>query len=326
MWGFRRVLERTYGYRCVYRKILLDGKCVGVFPSVAVARGSGRLVSQPFNEYGGPLTEGLSNAQHAELARLLLHLAEQENCLSVEIRGGIGCEPMAQTDSCRRHRLHSFAILQLDEKEQLWRTSLTNEARKAIKQAQNAGLQVEILRGHGAIADPFFQLYLVSMKRLGVPPHPVEFLTSLAAELGERLVTAAVRHRNERVSYLLGAVTGKRLQIFITASEPSAWAWRPNDLAHWELINWAFAAGLQVFDLGSARYPGQTHFKKKWGATFHDYSYYLISAPNSTATRAVQTADPSSKLMTAAAAVWRWVVPLRLTPVLGPPIRRYLTK
>ena len=320
------MLERTYGYRCVYRKILLDGKCVGVFPSIAVERGSRRLISQPFNEYGGPLTQGLSSAQHAELAQLLLQVAEEENCRSVEIRGGIGCEPMAQADFCTRHRLYSFAILQLDEKEHLWRKSLTNEARKAVKRAQSAGLQVEIQQGPRAINESFCKFYFVSMKRLGVPPHPVEFLTSFGTELGERLVTASVIHRTERISYLLGVVTGKRLQVFITASEPNAWALRPNDLAHWELINWASTAGLQVFDFGSARYSGQVHYKKKWGATFHDYSYYLIGPPGSATTRKVQTVDSSSKLMVAAATLWRWIVPLRLTPVLGRPIRRYLMK
>jgi CelD/BcsL family acetyltransferase involved in cellulose biosynthesis len=326
LWGFREVLERTYGYRSIYRKILLDGQWVGIFPAVAAGRGSRRLISQPFNEYGGPLSRDLSSAQLVELAKIMFHLSEEEKCSSIEIRGGIGCEAMAESEFCKRHHLHSYAVLQLCEKDRLWKDTLTNEPRKAVKRSQKAGLQVEVLRGGSAIAAPFYDLYLVSMKRLGVPPHPADFFKHLASGFGERLVSAAVTHQNCRIAYLLGVVTGNRIQVYITASDPEAWSLRPNDLAHWELMNWAFAAGIHVFDFGSARYAGQIHFKQKWGATFHEYSYYLIGPPNSELTSRVHSVDSSSKLMAATANLWRRFVPLRMTAVLGRPIRRFLTK
>jgi hypothetical protein len=305
---------------------MLDGEWAGIFPSVAAGRGSGRLISQPFNEYGGPLAKNLSPTQFAELARILLQLSEQENCRSVEIRGGIGCEPMAESEFCKRHQLYSYAVLPLREKESLWRRSLTNEARKAIKRSQQAGLRVEILQGQSAIAAPFYKLYLVSMKRLGVPPHPRDFFVNLAVGFGDRVVSAVVIHQERRIAYLLGIVTGTRLQVYVTASDPQAWPMRPNDLAHWELINWAFAAGIKVFDFGSARYAGQIHFKQKWGATFQDYSYYLIGPPNSDLTSHVHSINSSSKLTAAAAMLWRHVVPVRLSSTLGRPIRKFLTK
>jgi len=298
----------------------------GIFPSVAVGRGSRRLISQPFNEYGGPLTKNLSPTQFAELARILLQLTEQENCHSIEIRGGIGCEPMAKSEFCKRHQLHSYAVLPLREKECLWRESLTNEARKAIKRSQQAGLRVEILRGQSAVAVPFYELYLVSMKRLGVPPHPREFFANLADGFGDQVVSAAVIHQERRIAYLLGIITGKRLQVYVSASDPQAWPMRPNDLAHWELMNWAFAAGITVFDFGSARYAGQIHFKQKWGVTFQDYSYYLIGPANSDLISRVHSINSSSKLMATAAGLWRHMVPVRLSSVLGRPIRKYLTK
>ena len=326
LWGFQQVLQQTYGYRCVYRKILSGGELVGVFPSVAVGPGKRRLISQPFQEYGGPLTLPLSSAQSAELAEALFHLSEDQGCGSIEIRGGIGCDPLAESPYCKRHHLYSFAVLPLCEKEKLWRHSLTNEARKAVKRGQAAGLHVEILRGENAVAPPFYEMYLISMKRLGVPPHPRCFFTNLASALGPRVVSATVIHETGRIAYLLGVVTGKRIQVYITASKPEAWSLRPNDLAHWELINWAFAAGIELFDFGSARYPGQIHFKQKWGVTFYDYNYYLVGPPNSSVISQVHSVSSSSKLMTAAADLWRHIIPLRLSSVLGPPIRKVLTK
>jgi GNAT acetyltransferase-like protein len=92
------------------------------------------------------------------------------------------------------------------------------------------------------VADPFYALYLVSMKRLGVPPHPRRFFDDLAAGLGDGLVASWIMHEQQTAAVLLGAICGARLQIYITASSPKMLIWRPNDLAHWELIAWAASA------------------------------------------------------------------------------------
>ncbi len=329
LWGFRQVLERAYGYRCVYLNILREGRQVGVFPCVAVTTmGGRRLVSQPFNEYGGPLTQDLSTEEHGQLAEILLGVAHEENCQSIEIRGGIGCEPPIDSGSWIKKPLHSYALLNLEDPERLWNNSLTYEARKAVNHARKSELSVEIHRGSAAVGDPFYDLYLISMKRLGVPPHPARFFAELVGGFGDRLVAASVKLQQRPVAILLGIVTRWRLQIWVTASDPRCWSMRPNDLAHWELISWAFEGGLRVFDFGSARYSGQIHFKKKWGASFHDYSWYLIAPPDLVPSMRKQgmMIQTSSAFMASMATLWRWMVPVRLTPILGRPIRKYLTK
>jgi hypothetical protein len=325
LWGYRRVLEDTYDYRCVYLSLQALGKRVGIFPSVIVPRG-GRLVSQPFNEYGGPLTRGLSAEQQQALPALLMQVALEEGCRSVEIRGGIGCEAMSKTDLCFRSPLHSYAVLNLTHKDHLWRHSLNNEARKGVKRARNSGLQGEIRRGSRAVEDPFYSLYLSSMKRLGVPPHPQKFFDKLAEGLADRAVAAWVMDRGNAVSMLLGIVTGQRIHTLITASDHRAWSMRPNDLAHWELMEWAMAAGLRVFDFGSVRYAGQHRFKTKWGSSLEVYNYYHIRAPQYASLQQVQSINSSGRFATIMSSLWKGMMPTRLTPIVGPPIRRYLTK
>jgi CelD/BcsL family acetyltransferase involved in cellulose biosynthesis len=326
LWGYKRALEAAYGYECVYLNVFSSDKRVGIFPSIVVRRGGGRLVSQPFNEYGGPLTRDLSAEELMRLPPLFLQAAEEENCQSVEIRGGIGCEPLTQSSYCVKHPLHFWAVLNLDAKEQLWRKSLTNEARKGVNKAQKAGLIAEIRRGAQAVADPFYRLYLISMKRLGVPPHSKRFFTQLSDGLRERLVAAWVMNHGEAVAVLLGAAAANRIQIFIIASDPKAWSMRPNDLAHWGFIEWAAKEGFRFFDFGSARYEGQIQFKKKWGVTLYNYCFYLIGRPGSATTTRIQTVETSSRLMVAMSNAWRWMVPTVVTRLLGPPIRKYLTK
>jgi CelD/BcsL family acetyltransferase involved in cellulose biosynthesis len=326
LWGYKRVLEEAYGYKCIYLNVFDRGKRVGVFPSVVVSRGLGRLVSQPFNEYGGPLTQDLSAAQQKALSRLLMQMALEEGCRSVEIRGGIGCEAMSGTDLCVRHPLHCYAVLELGEKEHLWRHSLTNEARKGVNRARKAGLTTQIRQRSRAIEDPFYALYLASMKRLGVPPHSQRFFAKLAEELGDQLVAAWVMYEAAPIGVLLGVAAGQRIHTLVTASDYRTWSMRPNDLAHWELIEWAIFGGLRVFDLGSVRYPGQYHFKTKWGSSLQVYNYYCIYPPGYASSQQIQSMNSSGRFATAMSSLWRGIVPTRLTPLLGPPIRRYLTK
>ncbi len=326
LWGYRTTLEKTYGYRCVYLKFLLEGKLCGVFPSIRLRRHGGWLISQPFNEYGGPLTLDLSAEQYLELTSLLLEAAHKENCRAIEVRGGIGCDDAAQAGDWIRQPLHSYALLDLGEPDQLWRKALTNEARKGVNKARKSGLTAEIRRGGNAVRDPFYHLYLVSMKRLGVPPHSLQFFQHLAEGIGNRLVAAWVLSQARPVAILLGATTGRRVHIFIIASDPAAWAMRPSDLAHWELINWACQEGFKVFDFGSARYAGQIQFKKKWGVSLYDYSFYLIAPPEARPGLKIETVRTSSESMAAMATLWRWMMPLHLTRVIGPPIRKFLTK
>jgi hypothetical protein len=326
LWGYKQVLEEAVGYKCTYLNILSGGRLAGVFPSIKVRRGLGRLISQPFNEYGGPLTKGLSEAQLRLLPKLFMQAAEKEGCRSIEIRGGIGCEPMAQSEFCRKHPLHFYGTLDLTPKEQLWRKSLTHEARKDVGRAEREGLRAEIRWGTKAVEEPFYELYLKSMKRLGVPPHSKRFFKALAEGLGNRIVAAWVALKMTQVAILIGAVSGKRLHIFVTASDTSAWRMRPNDLAHWKLIEWAASSGLKTFDFGSARYPGQIQFKKKWGVTLREYSCYSIGAPGSTALTKIQSVRTDSRSMATLSQAWRAAVPIGVSRVLGPPVRKYLTK
>jgi CelD/BcsL family acetyltransferase involved in cellulose biosynthesis len=326
LWGYREALEKAYGYRCVQLQFFSEGQLCGVFPYIKHPRNNGWLISQPFTEYGGPLTGNLTEDQYRELTELMLASAGEEKCRSIEVRGGMGCDAAAQAGGWIRQLLHSYAVLELDDPEKLWKKTVTHEARKGVNKARKSGLTAEVRRGASAVHDPFYQLYLVSMKRLGVPPHSKQFFEHLAAGIGERLVACWVMSGSEPAAILLGATSAQRIHIFVIASDPEAWPRRPSDLAHWELICWAYNQGLRVFDFGSARYGGQIQFKKKWGVSLYDYGFYLIAPPDARSGLKSQTVQTSSKSMAAMSAIWRTAVPLSMTRLIGPSLRRYLTK
>lgn len=325
LWGYRRALENACGYRCIYMKIQSSGRLIGIFPAIKTRR-RGWMISQPFNEYGGPLTLKLSVEASSQLSHHLVETAKREGCKAIEIRGGIGCEEISDRPEWKRIPLHSYAVLDLGNSDHIWKNVITYEARKGVNKARHSGLVAEVRRGSQAIESPFYDLYLLSMKRLGVPPHSIRFFDELAAGIGDRLVASWVLDGGKPAAILLGAVTGARVHIFVIASRPEAWAKRPSDLAHWELIQWACRQDFKVFDFGSARYKGQIQFKKKWGVEFRDYGFYLVGPAETISRMEIQSVKTSSRSMSLLADLWRWGVPIPLTRLLGPPIRRYLTK
>lgn len=326
LWGYREALEKAYGYHCVYLKFQCDGQVCGVFPSIKHPRNNGWLISQPFTEYGGPLTASLTPDCSRQLTDLLLSFARKEKCRSIEVRGGMGCDANAVSGGWVKQPMHSYAVLQMDDPELLWKKVVTHEARKGVNKARKAGLMADIRTGTKAVQDPFYHEYLSSMKRLGVPPHSRQFFQHLAAGIGDRLVAAWVMDGSRPAAILLGATSAQRIHIFVIVSDPQAWPKRPSDLAHWELICWAYKVGLKVFDFGSARYGGQIQFKKKWGVDLYDYGFYLIAPQDARAGLKSHTVQTSSKSMAAMSAIWRTTMPLAMTRLIGPSLRRYLTK
>ncbi len=67
-------------------------------------------------------------------------------------------------------------------------------------------------------------------------------------------------------------------------------------------------------------------FKKKWGVELHDYSFYIIARPELRDRLKIQTVKTSSRSMSVMSDLWRRFVPLPFTRVLGPTLRKYLTK
>jgi CelD/BcsL family acetyltransferase involved in cellulose biosynthesis len=317
LWGYRQALEEAYKLNCQYLKILRGQQQVGVFPSVVAGRFPRRLLSQPFNEYGGPLLKELSLSQAIEVGDALIDAAREHHCAVVQIRGGLGCKELESSPRCAVDPVQSYGILRLADSDTVWNRLISRGARRSVRWAQDYGLRTEVRLAAQAVAGPFYHLYLMSMKRLGVPPHAHRFFEALAAGIGDRLVGAWVTHGSEVVSVLLGAVSGTRLHIYITASDKLYWHMRPNDLAQWSLLEWASAHKVEIMDFGSAAGDGQLRFKKKWGAELCQYNHLTLQQPG-TPIPQHQHERSIPKL------IWRTVVPARGAAVIGPLLRRRL--
>ena len=121
-----------------------------------------------------------------------------------------------------------------------------------------------------------------------------------------------------------GFTCGRRLSITNIVSDERFWHCRPNDLGHWELIQWACGNGIRHFDFGSVRYDGQSQYKRKWGCDLESSAYfYLVDDQNK---YSVETFDSSSRSMGMAGRLWNTLIPRFGGRLLGPALRKQLMR
>ena len=160
------------------------------------------------------------------------------------------------------------------------------------------------------------------MKRLGVPPHKIDYYArSLEVFRDDMLLAIARAASGTPIAGLLGFSCGQRVSIINSVSDEAHWNLRANDLLHWEMTRGSAKSGHHVFDFGSVRYEGQSLYKGKWGAEFKDHSNYLLSDDK----RQV-VIDLSSDRMKQMSHLWSKYVPDAINRRLGPMIRGQLAR
>jgi len=328
LYGYGEVLN-CYGYR-THRISFIKGNDIVALISMTMTHSmlfGRKLISQPFSEYGGLLVAPeLEPNEITHIVELLqAYIARNIGDVVLEIHGNHGIPSALSEELFVSRNPHSLAYLELKSgADDIWTRKMSYEARKAVNKARNSGLTVQEECNESAISGPFFSLYLKSMKRLGAPPHTLQYYRGCYQAFQTRMKIFWATMDSVKIAGLLGFECGNRVSIINIVSEPSLWHLRPNDFVHWEFIRYAAQNGYSCFDFGSVRYDGQERFKKKWGCTFvPNRHYFLVTDKQSTV---VRTFDSSSSSMTQLSNLWSSWMPGPLATRLGPTIRRQLAR
>jgi lipid II:glycine glycyltransferase (peptidoglycan interpeptide bridge formation enzyme) len=318
-----------YGYRPVRLAFLRDGELAAVLPAALVKSVlfGCKLVSQPFSEYGGLLADpNLAPAEMAEIHALLQeHLVRNRKIKAIELHGNHGIPPNLRDGPLIEQNPHHVAILALDRPaDEIWQKVVQYSVRKGVNKAAAQGVTAFEECSESVIRERFYPLYLKSMKRLGVPPHSLDYYLRSQELFGGRLKIFWAAREDAILSGLLGFVCGGRVNIVNIVSDPDSWKFAPNDLIHWEFVKWAAESGLKFFDFGSVRYDGQRTYKKKWGTVFEDHAYYFLARDSARLSRT--TFNSSSPGMTRMAELWSGHVPDLVAQLVGPVIRKHLVR
>jgi len=271
------------------------------------------VTSMPFLDAGGPC--GGSGQIAGALVDRLLAEAQRHGSSQVEIR----CtSPINQSFEPSLEKVTLVLPLPSDP-DRLWR-SLDPKVRNQIRKAERSGLTVQV--GGVEQLDEFYRVFAINMRDLGSPVHAKRFFRVILETFGESARVVLVKKDGMTLGGLISMVFKDTMYVPWASSLREYASLCPNMLLYWETLRRACTGGLARFDFGrSSRGSGTYRFKRQWGAEEAQLFWYTIPlGGNRTPTI---SADDGTGLVVRR--FWRRL-PVGISRVLGPRIRRYLTQ
>lgn len=311
---WRTVIERAYGHGSYYLMARRGSRLVGLLPLIFVKRplGGASLASMPFLDEGGVC------ADDDEAARSLLDRAraimQETGCSVLELRHR---HPSAFLGASRQDKVTMLLDLSPGA-DRIW-TALPAKVRNQVRKAEKSGLTT--LAGGGELVGSFYDVFVVNMRDLGSPVHAKRFFEELCAVFGSAVRITIVRDGARTVGGLIAIHFKDRISVPWASSLRECFPKCPNNLLYWDAIQDACKRGCAVFDFGRSTIGSGTYdFKKQWGAQPTPLSWQVLKA-RGVFDATISSNDPTYRL---AGEVWRRL-PVGVTRLIGPQIRKYLT-
>lgn len=274
LFGWKEVVERTYGHECFYLYLGEADSLSGVLPLVLIRPPllGASLVSMPFLDRGGAVA-ATDEARHL-LHKAATHLAKTKRAKRVELRGGTSGSLDAAVGESQRYRL----ILPLTETEEsLWK-AIGSKVRNQVRKAEKSQLSTRRVGPEG-LSD-FYEIFADSMRNLGSPVHSRRLFEELFRVLGGR-VSLYLTYLDDSVPVAGAVALTFRDQTVVpwAASLRSERKRCPNHSLYWQILSEAVERGEKSFDFGrSWADSGTFHFKKQWGAEPHELQWARLDS------------------------------------------------
>jgi CelD/BcsL family acetyltransferase involved in cellulose biosynthesis len=273
-----QALRSTYGYEpvvfttCEPHEELTNGLLLCRVRSWLTGR---RLVAVPFADHCQALSQ--SDTDATALRRAAHDAAVAESC-DLELRPATpssanagALEPAA---SYRLHRLDLSRSLP-----EILAGMHKSTIQRRIRRASREQLHCEDGRSE-SLVDAFFTLVVLTRRRHGVPPQPVEWFRNLVARFGEQ---ATIRVAFDSGRPVGGIMTLRHRDVLVYKYGGSDAAFHRlgvMPLLFWRAIQDAKTLGIRTFDLGRSDLsnPGLIQFKDRLGAASTTLTYFRYSA------------------------------------------------
>ncbi|NLL14094.1 MAG: FemAB family PEP-CTERM system-associated protein [Fibrobacter sp.] len=317
---FRSVVEKTYGHQSLYFQAVDENSQIrGILPLFFIRSliFGKELVSLPFCDYGGIL------ADSPEISQLLFQKAE-------ELMRSLRCKNIELRQVSKQHFLDKKAaintnlsikttkvrmFLNLPESADTLFSSFPAKLRSQIRKPQKDGCTC--LNGGIELLDDFYDVFLFNMRDLGSPVHSKQIIKNMLSSYPRSSHIFVVYHSQRPVACSLVCSINDMLvnpwASFKRTYQKSA----PNMLLYWEMLKFAINNGYRVFDFGrSTPNEGTYRFKAQWGASIQPLYWYRYGS-NAGSSGDISAKEESFKK------IWR-KLPLRVTAVVGPMIRKHI--
>lgn len=304
--GWKKVMEKTYGYRPCYFYAHRAGEITGIAPVFLTSSWiAGKcLISLPFAVYGGICASDAESEQallgHVErlAADWNVQYLELRNRRSTPLRG-----------YHRNERYATFTLPLSDEKSMY--DALPKDARYMIRKGERAGLKTK--RGFDQL-DTFYRLMTINLRRLGTPAFPKSLFRNLIREYPGQVDLTVVYSGDQPMAAGMSFFFRDWMQPYYVGSLSEAKTVAANNFLWWEMIKFGSQCGLRTFDFGrSKKGSGNYTFKAKWNPNIETLDYQI---------RLVRRTDPPNfspmnSKFSLAMDLWK-KAPLGLTAAIGP--------
>ncbi len=237
--GWKRVLEKTFGYEACYFYTERAGTITAIAPLFLVSNWlMGQcLLSVPLGVYGG-ICAADEESKQALLAHIQrLSLSQQVDFLELRNRNG-GAIPGFH----RNERYATFTTALSPDTESLFK-GFPRDTRYMIRKAQKAGLRVR--RGMDQLGS-FYEMFAESMRRLGTPVFPLSLFENLQEEFGDRMDLLLVYSGEKPVSGVISFFFRDTILPYYAGAAPEAPRLAANNFMYWELMKDAALSESQV--------------------------------------------------------------------------------
>ncbi|WP_435361557.1 lipid II:glycine glycyltransferase FemX [Haloarchaeobius sp. DFWS5] len=318
-WRWGEVVE-SYGPERYYFVAKRDGDIIGAAPLFYFrSRLFGdKLVAVPFASRGSLVLDD----DHWTVARNRLFALVE----SLADTLGVGVASLQSRDLGERalfkhkQRYVAYEVPVGDGLDAVW-DEMYSCRKSHIEQAEADGVRVTVGTDESDLRT-FYKLYLQTMRGHGSPPHSYRFFQHLWEQFHEdgtmRVYIAECDGRpiNSTVDFAFGSWVFHWKQV-------SDYDYRDRNggsLLVWKGLKWAAENGFETFDLGRTREGSGVYlFKKRFGGEkvwMDDYHYFPDGK--------TQLLDPEQEKYDRVKQLWQ-KIPLPVTKVIGPPIRKAIT-
>lgn len=312
LFGWKSVVEESFGHRCYYLAARQRGEIVGILPLTHMhGRFFGNsLLSNGFCVYGGPVAA--TPAALAALDDTALALAHDLRVDRIEYRLR---EPLHPEWPCNQTTYVTFRkAIEADP----------DAALRAIPRKQRAVVRKGIDRGLSGEPEAdlrqFYRLYAESVRNLGTPVFGRRYFECLHATFRERCEIVTVRNAGQPLASVLSFLFRDEVLPYYGGGCSAAREEGANDFMYWTVMRRACQAGFRVFDFGRSKVgTGSYAFKRHWGfepRPLH-YEHRLLRLDR------IPEINPLNPKYGPMVAVWKRL-PLPVANAVGPFIAREL--
>jgi hypothetical protein len=229
-----------------------------------------RIVSLPFSDHCEPLAgnaEGLGC-----LLAALRRESDSDKQTHVEVRLIAPPADVQPGSEALKFCLHRLSLRRTVA--ELFGNLHKDCVRRKIRRAQREGLVCDQGRTD-ALLEQFYQLLLMTRRRQGIPPQPMEWFRNLIACMGSKLSIRVALKDRRPVASILTLRFRNTLFYKYGCSDRSVSNLGGMQLLLWNAIKDATEEGLLEFDMGRSDWHdrGLIEFKDRWGACRSELAY-----------------------------------------------------